>query len=97
MTISISILVLILLGCAGFAAALCQDVVPAFRWDMHIATRHIFIIRYDSFHQMCYLNRSRPICDPSEHPAHQLSFLDLTSGHVRTLLSIPMTVRPRAK
>src|SRR6266536_5640316 len=41
MIVSISGLVLLLVGCAGFAAALHQDLLPAFRWDMHIATRHI--------------------------------------------------------
>jgi hypothetical protein len=97
MMVSISGLVLLLLGCAGFGAALHQDVVPAFRWDIHIATRHIFIIRYGPFHQLCYLNGSRPICDPPEPPARKLNFLVVTRGQVHTLISIPIKGSPRAK
>jgi len=97
MTVSIGGLVLLLLGCAGFAAALRQDVVPAFRWDIHIATRHIFIIRYGPFHQVCYMSHSRPICDPPEHPAREFYFLDVTRGYVHTLVSIPITVNPQAR
>ena len=97
MMVSISGLVLLLLGCAGFGAALHQDLIPAFRWDMHIATRHIVIIRYDPFHQLCYLNGSRPICDPPEPPARKLNVLVITRGHVHTLVSLPITASPRAK
>jgi len=95
MMVSISSLVLLLLGCAGFAVALHQDLLPAFRWDIHIATRRIFIIRYGPFHQLCYLNGSRPICDPPEPPARKLNVLMVTRGHVHTLVSIPIS--PQAK
>src|SRR5262245_54172592 len=88
-TVSNHVLVLLLLGCAAFAAALRQDAVPAFRWDIHIATRQM-IIRYGPFHQVCYLSRSRPICDPPEHPARVFSFLEVTREHVQTLVSIPI-------
>ena len=97
MMASISGLVLLLLGCAGFGAALHQDMVPAFRWDMHIATRHIVIIRYDPLHQLCYLNGSRPTCDPPESPARTLNVLVITRGHIRALVSLPITASPRAK
>ncbi len=97
MIVSISGLVLLLVGCAGFAAALHQDLLPAFRWDMHIATRHILIIRYGPFHQLCYLNGSRPICDPPEPPARELKFLVVTRGQVHILVSIPITASLRAQ
>jgi hypothetical protein len=95
MMVSISSLVLLLLGCAGFAVALHQDLLPAFRWDIHIATRRIFIIRYGPFHQLCYLNGSRPICEPPMPPARKLNVLMVTRGHVHTLVSIPIS--PQAK
>ena len=94
MTASISGLVLLLLGCAGLAAALRQDAVPTFRWDMHIATRHM-IIRYGPFHQVCYLSDSQPICDPPEHPARIFSFLEVQREHVHTLIAIPITGKAR--
>jgi hypothetical protein len=97
MLVSISSLVLLLLGCAGFAAALDQDLLPAFRWDLHIATRHILIVRYGPFHQLCYLNGSRPICDPPHPPGREIKFLVVTRGQVHSLISIPITAGPRAK
>jgi hypothetical protein len=84
MMVSITALALLLPCCAGFGAALHQDLLPAFRWDVHIATRHILIIRYGRFHQLCYLNGSRPRCDPPEPPARKLTFLVVTRGQVHT-------------